>query len=185
MRPTLYSDRAYVPRGVPHAADAADVAVLAAHWNRYLASGHRDVGLAFAERMRRAGKRLLVFFDSDSEEPMPFHNAIVFRPSLHRSRRRADELALPAWSGDLVDVHLGGTLPPRPWREQPVIGFCGAVHRQPPTLLGGAREAWLRRRGRAADTSAAACPARGGGGGRGAPGTRARAHACGPSSCAT
>src|SRR5688572_26593017 len=192
MRLTLYSDRACVPRGVPHATmlrpfwgpavepaewaamrrfeaydaagtrlfelvsdpHAADVGVLPVHWNRYIASGHRDVGRAFAERVRQAGKRLLVFFDSDSGAAMPFDDAIVFRPSLHRSRRRADEIALPAWSGDLVDVLLGGTLPLRPWRERPVIGFCGAVHRQPPTLLGGAREAWLRHRKRAPDRSA-------------------------------
>lgn len=134
--------------------EAADVAVLPVHWNRYITSGYREVGLAFAQRMRRAGKRLLVFFDSDSEEPMPFEDAIVFRPSLHRSRRPADELPLPAWSGDLIEVLLGGTLALRTLGEKPVIGFCGAVHRQPPTLLGGLREAWLDRRGRAPDRSA-------------------------------
>jgi len=121
----------------------ADVAVLPANWNRYITGGRREMGLAFADEMRDAGRRLLVFFDSDSEEAMPFENAIVFRPSLHRSRRVENERPLPAWSGDLIETFHRGTLPLSVKSDFPRVAFCGAVEPCRRTVFGAARSAWL------------------------------------------
>lgn len=130
---------------------SADVAVLPGHWNHYLSKGHRQLGLDFADAMHRRGVLLLVFFDSDSEQAMPFERAIVFRPSLVRSRRPARELPLPGWTGDLVAGELGGQLPLRSWSELPVVTFCGAVGPRPASLAGRARGLWLRRTRREPD----------------------------------
>lgn len=105
----------------------ADVAVLPAHWNRYRKAGAQQLALAFAAAVQRAGKRLLVFFDSDSEEEIPLPEAIVFRPSLYRSDPRAGTLPLPGWSGDLLLNHCEGVLTPREKSPVPVVGFCGAT----------------------------------------------------------
>ncbi len=161
----LFSDRRFVPEGLPHAAilwpfwgpaeeraewiqarrfqqyagtggqffelvtDIADasVAVLPVHWNRCVTAGAREAMLAFAAAVSRAGKRLLVFFDSDSEEVLPFRDAITFRPSLYRSHPRPGTLPLPGWSGDLVANHCGGMMTVREKSAVPVVGFCGAT----------------------------------------------------------
>ncbi|HEX3069629.1 MAG TPA: hypothetical protein VHX14_13750, partial [Thermoanaerobaculia bacterium] len=85
------------------------------------------MALAFADAVSRAGKRLLIFFDSDSEEELPFRDAIIFRPSLYRSTPRPGTLPLPGWSGDLVANHFEGVMTPREKPEVPVVGFCGAA----------------------------------------------------------
>jgi hypothetical protein len=161
----LYSDRRFVPPGLPHAAilwpfwgpaveraewipasrfqqyagaggqffelageiDDASIAVLPVHWNRCVTADARETAFAFAEVVRRSGKRLLVFFDSDSEEELPFRDAIIFRPSLYRSHPRPGTLPLPGWSGDLVANHFGGAMTPRKKSTVPVVGFCGAT----------------------------------------------------------
>lgn len=103
----------------------ADFAVLPAAWNEYERAGKQSLGKAFARRMRRAGKRLLVFIDSDEYDPLPFPDAVEFRTSLLRSRRRSCEFAAPAWNVDFVTMYCAGKLQPRSKAETPVIGFCG------------------------------------------------------------
>jgi hypothetical protein len=70
---------------------------------------------------------MIVFFDSDSEEEIPFRDAVIFRPSLYRSQRRADTHPLPGWSGDLLANHFGGVMTARTKASVPVVGFCGAT----------------------------------------------------------
>lgn len=169
----LYSDRRFVPPGLPHAAILwpfwgpaaepaewiaarrfqryaeeggqflelvpeladADFAVLPVHWNRYVTGGFQASALAFAADVSRAGKRLLVFFDSDSEEAIPFRDAVIFRPSLYRSQPRSGTLPLPAWSGDLVANHSRGVMSTREKSAVPVVGFCGATAPRPATWI--------------------------------------------------
>jgi hypothetical protein len=49
----------------------------------------------------------------------------VFRTSLYRSRRAANEYALPAWSEDFLTAYLNGTIPIRKKSPRPAVGFCG------------------------------------------------------------
>lgn len=83
------------------------------------------LSLLFAERVMEAGKRVVVFFWSDSEERIPIENAVTFRTSLSRSVREVNEFAMPAWSEDFVDRYCGGDLVLRTKRSKPVVGFCG------------------------------------------------------------
>lgn len=83
---------------------------------------------ALAERVREVarsnGKLLLVFFFGDSDEAVPFDEAIVFRTSLNRGQR-ANEFAHPAWADDIVGKVMGDQLPLRPKLDVPIVGFRG------------------------------------------------------------
>jgi hypothetical protein len=111
----------------------ADVAVLPAAWEHILRNKKaKELALDFVEVAREAGKPVVVFFWSDSYETVPIENAIVFRTSFYRSTRRSNEFAMPAWSEDFMERHLGSQLPLRPKREKPTVGFCGyAAPRMP------------------------------------------------------
>lgn len=104
----------------------ADVAVLPAPWER-IETDPSSVQLAeeFAEFVSQANKPTAVFYWSDSDRKVPIENPIVFRTSLFRSRRTANEFAMPAWSEDLLQRYFGGQLQVRHKSAKPVVGFCG------------------------------------------------------------
>jgi hypothetical protein len=117
--------------------EEADVAALPAGWEHYRrVPERREAALAYAERVRAAGRPLVVFFVGDSTDPVPLPGAHVFRTSLLRSRRGKREHVMPAFGLDVAD-ELGGPPPLREWRSRPVVGFCGYA----PGM--GARS-WLR-----------------------------------------
>ena len=91
----------------------AEAAIFPAKWEHV--AGRPDAeqvaAAAAAGGRQRPAFPLAVFFWSDSTEPVELPGAVVFRTSLTRSGRRTGEHAMPAWSEDLVDVHLGGSLP--------------------------------------------------------------------------
>jgi len=70
-------------------------------------------------------KPLLIFFWSDSTEPVPIEPSVVFRTSLLGSGRRPNEFAMPAWSEDFVERYLAGVEVTRPRQSRPLVGFCG------------------------------------------------------------
>jgi hypothetical protein len=141
----------YVARGrdlfaLTDVADA-EAAVLPAAWEEYeLRPKSRALAEEFARVAARANKPLVVFYWSDSTDPVPLEGAYVFRTSLYRSQRRPRERAMPAFSVDIVERYLGGELPLREWREQSVVGFCGTAGVDP-GLLGRARTLYRRARG--------------------------------------
>lgn len=110
------------------ALEKADVAVFPEDWSHVVG----DVAAVaraehFLERTRKAKKVAVIFFWNDSTEAIPYDGTVVFRTSLYRSCRKANEFAMPAWSEDFVARYLGGQLPVRSKRARPVVGFCGHV----------------------------------------------------------
>ncbi len=106
--------------------EESDVAVLPSHWEAIKDDPEkRKVALDFIDLARAIGKKTIIFFWSDSDEPVPLRDTIIFRTSFNRSMRKANELAQPAWSEDMITKYYRGTLPIREKREKPVIGFCG------------------------------------------------------------
>jgi hypothetical protein len=119
---------------------------------RDLSSPGADAALPeFLALAREAGKPAVVFFASDSTEPVE-GDALVFRTSLHSSRRRPGEYALPGWSEDFLTRYVGRELPLRRKQSRPVVGFCGFAGAPARSLLvdprrrGAARGAAVRRR---------------------------------------
>ena len=107
----------------------ADIAVLPVPWELVMNSQPAlDLAHEFARKVKSAGKKVVIFFWSDSDEAVPIENAVVFRTSLYRSKRRPNEYAMPAWGEDIVGKYLGGQLPVREKSARPVAGFCGFAY---------------------------------------------------------
>lgn len=107
----------------------ADVAVLPADWEDVSRNGKaKNLAIEFAELAKRAGKKVAIFFKSDSDEAVPIENAIVFRTSYYRSRRRPNEFAMPAWCDDFMGKYLDSQLMLRAKSERPAVGFCGLAY---------------------------------------------------------
>ena len=123
-----------------------DVAVLPFGWENVFADRALEQrAQRFADRAQRAGKRLLVFCESDSAAPIPLEGALVFRTSLYDSLRAANEFAMPAWSGDLSLLRPTATVPLR-HDGRPVVGFMGQAKRPSLTFLRNVRlelRAWV------------------------------------------
>jgi hypothetical protein len=102
-----------------------DAALLPAAWEHV-----RDdpVGRARAERLaeetQSAERELLIFYVSDDADEVPLR-ATVYRSSLYRSRLRPREQAMPALSVDVLRGDAVGEVTERPYRDRPVVGFCG------------------------------------------------------------
>lgn len=100
----------------------ADIAVLPFEWRK-----QSSLGFKLAEEATRRDKKVLIFFNSDSTEPIPVPNAVIFRTSFFRSKRKLNEHAIPAWSEDFLKQYLGGRLPVRRKSEKPMIGYAGYI----------------------------------------------------------
>lgn len=122
--------------------EEADIAVFPRDWKHARTS---EEGVRSAESFiadaRAAGVTPVFFWASDNTTAFPLRGAVVFRPSLFRSRRKPWEFALPGFHEDLLR-HVGD-LPVRRWQRRPTVSFCGhAVEEpQPHGLAGRARHA--------------------------------------------
>lgn len=75
-----------------------------------------------------SGKKLLLFAYGDSDEEIPFPDAIIFRSSQYRYKKKKNEIMMPAYVEDLgMSEFLAPGVPraPRPLAIKPVVGFCG------------------------------------------------------------
>lgn len=94
----------------------ADIAV-------YPASPTHDPAVFMEFQEMTFPKPLAVFFNDDSDQVLDYREGTkVFRTSFYKSTQRPSEFALPAWSMDR------GALPPRIWRPDPTVGFCGQIY---------------------------------------------------------
>lgn len=100
----------------------ADFVVLPGEW-----LGHNPNVLAYklSAATKEFDKPLIIFFNNDSDEIIPIKSSYIFRTSFHRSSRRTNEFALPAWSEDFVKKYCGGILNLRQYGYPPVVGYCG------------------------------------------------------------
>lgn len=120
------ADRSH-PYSLVDRPEDADVCVLAVSWK--YTRGNEQVR-AFAQNeideAQRLGKKIILFFDSDHDEPMnwPAH-AVVFRFSLYSDTRQPNEFAIPTFSQDFLEKNFNGQLRLRPKTDVPSVGFCG------------------------------------------------------------
>jgi hypothetical protein len=114
--------------------EESDVAVLPFEWkSKSQWKLKYKTYLDFANQLSREagdrGKRLIIFFNNDSDENVPVENSIILRTSFYRSTRLPNEFAVPGWSVDFLHRYLGGKLPVRKKPESPVVGYCGYLDR--------------------------------------------------------
>ena len=106
----------------------ADLAVFPTAWE-HICNEPNFVSKArqFIDLAKDAGKPVVLFFFSDSDERVPYDGTVIFRTSLYRSTKQQNEHALPAWSEDFVENYLNGDVRMRNKRPKAVVGFCGYV----------------------------------------------------------
>jgi Exostosin family len=106
---------------------AADAFVLSIPWKQTRGDAPAR---AFAEgeidEAGRLGKKILIFFDSDHDDPMPWpEHAVVFRFSIYADTRGRGEFSIPTFSQDFLALNYGGVLRVREKQPVPSVGFCG------------------------------------------------------------
>lgn len=69
-------------------------------------------------------KKILLFFNDDSDEIFNFKNSIIFRTSLYKSTKPKNYLSVPAFCNNLK---LEREYFFRDYNETPTVGFCGAL----------------------------------------------------------
>ena len=107
--------------------DEAEVAVLPVPWEATQDPRVHNAAIEFAHMVEAAGKPLLVFYVSDSEEPVPLR-ATVFRTSLSRGTRGPGRVCASGHGmRTCVARYCEGRLPIRSRPIRPVVGFCGQV----------------------------------------------------------
>lgn len=121
--------------------EKADLAVLPFSWLIIRGNSWRkikrnkvakDLALQFAEKAKKAGKQVVVFFPGDcSDEKIPIKQAIVFRESLYRSKKKDTDFALSGFNEDFVEHYLGGHLPVRQKPVKPTVSFYGYANKPP------------------------------------------------------
>jgi hypothetical protein len=125
----------------------ADCHVLPAHWEAYRGPEASRLAEEAAARATAHGKPLVVFYVSDDTAPVPLTGATVFRTSLYRSRRRANEHAMPAFVRRIGPEGDGAADAIEPKPPRPIVSFCGSASRRP-TVARVARSVVGRLRGR-------------------------------------
>lgn len=104
----------------------ADLAILPMPWEDvHHDASAKQMAVEFVQQARAAAKPVAVFFTHDSAAPVELDEAFILRTSLHRSRKRPWEFAIPSWTEDLLAGYAEPTLPLRPKQPTPVVGFCG------------------------------------------------------------
>lgn len=121
--------------------EEADVAIMPINWMTIRGNTWRtfkinrtaqNAAIEFAQIVEKAGKPLIVFFEGDcSDEKIPLKNAIVFRESLYRSKRKINDFPICAFNEDIVEQYFNNQLPIRQKRDKPVVGFCGFAKKTP------------------------------------------------------
>lgn len=114
----------------------ADIAVLPFGWrtrDQWGSGYNRSKELAYelADEAKKHGKRIIILFNSDSDEAVPIDNAIVLRTSFYRTKRKPNEFAIPGWSVDFQHRYLSGTLHIRKKGHIPSVGYCGYLDYDP------------------------------------------------------
>lgn len=104
--------------------EEADVVVLPSEWPE---GGHYPEAEALFEMARNYKKKVVVFFNNDSSEPIQIENAVIFRTSFYAAKKKENEFALPGWNIDFINYFLDGKLIPRPKKDRPTVSYCGYV----------------------------------------------------------
>ena len=103
----------------------ADICVLPKEWNYYLWHQKQDEAARLADNAARHGKKILVWFRGDLPPRIRFHNAVVFKSAMERSRRTRDQFAAPCFIDDPTLKFSEGRIIPREKGLRPRVGFCG------------------------------------------------------------
>lgn len=78
-----------------------------------------------SDEANKEGKKLVIFFNSDSVEEIKAKNSIILRTSFFRSQQKNNEFAYPGWSVDFKQYI--SEINPLHKQPQPEVSYCGYV----------------------------------------------------------
>ncbi len=107
-----------------------DIVVCPAYWE---VGKNNESIFELSRKASVLGKRVLIFFWDDSEVPIDVPNAIIFRTSMLRKKRRPNEFTMPSWHKDYLTEQTEDWQP-RTWTIQPTVGYCGYVAKRKNSL---------------------------------------------------
>lgn len=70
-------------------------------------------------------KKILIFFNNDSDEEIDIESAIIFRTSFDKSKQKFNEFAEPGWSKDYISYFPDSKISYRKKSDIPTVGYCG------------------------------------------------------------
>lgn len=82
----------------------------------------------------RAGKKAILFYNTDDPSEITIKNVVIFRTSFLRSCRKENEFSFPGWSVDFSKAYAGGTCSPLAKTVKPTVSYCGYVDSLEPSL---------------------------------------------------
>jgi len=83
--------------------------------------------MELSAQAEKFGKKLLIFFNNDSDEDVPIPNSLIFRTSFYRSKRKEHEFALPGWAVDFQKKYPHIDFTVREKSPIPTVGYAGYV----------------------------------------------------------
>jgi len=93
----------------------------------YEMPGGKEATIWFNDLAEKYQKKFLLFFNSDSDEPLDYSQAIIFRNSFYKSSKKENEFSLPGWSLDYIKAFYNGKIRIRRKKSKPVVGYCGYI----------------------------------------------------------
>lgn len=72
-------------------------------------------------------KQVVIFYNNDSDAPIHFENAFIFRTSFYKSTQEQNTFSLPGWSVDFKKYYKNEEIAYRKKSQIPVVGYCGYV----------------------------------------------------------
>ena len=106
--------------------EESDIAVFPIPWEYVVINKSKFESFEiFYDNVQDYGIPIIIFFLSDSDQPITIKNTIIFRTSLNRSTRKNNEYAFPAWGDDIIGKYFSGNQQLRMKEKQATLGFTG------------------------------------------------------------
>jgi hypothetical protein len=106
--------------------EESDIAVFPIPWEQVVVDKRKfEVFEIFYDKMQEYGIQIVLFFLSDSDQPITIKNTIIFRTSLYQSSRKKNEFALPVWEENIIENFFSGNFQLRTKESQATLGFTG------------------------------------------------------------
>lgn len=72
-------------------------------------------------------KKLILFYNSDDDQPLIFNNIILFRTSFYKSSQKEFEFSMPGWSVDFKKYFQHEQVFFLDKKEKPSVSYCGYI----------------------------------------------------------
>jgi hypothetical protein len=106
--------------------EESDIAVFPIPWEHIVINKRKfELFEIFYDKVQDYGIPTIIFFLSDSDQPITIKNTIIFRTSLHQSTRKKNEFAFPALGEDIIGNYFSGNQQLRIKEKQATLGFMG------------------------------------------------------------